>query len=103
MQRRIYDSISRGTANALRILSQTLRIAMHMRRNVNNRVQEAINFVFRHLQRGLRPDEVASELLDYCLSSDPKQSCGVGCDNMTCVVVVLNAPHTGRESFTPSK
>ena len=54
-------------------------------------MQEAIKFVSSRLGYGLRPHEVAMDLLDYCLSADPKQSCGVGCDNMTCVLVLLRS------------
>ena len=33
------------------------------------------------------PQQVSSALLDRCLAQDPKETRGVGCDNMTCVVV----------------
>ena len=41
-------------------------------------------------QAGLAPSEAACALLDECLADDPKEARGVGCDNMTAVVVKLN-------------
>ncbi len=42
--------------------------------------------------------QASSELLDACLANDPKEARGVGCDNMTAVVVLFGAdkqPATG--------
>lgn len=46
----------------------------------------------QRLQRGRAPAEVASELLDACLASDPAETRGIGCDNMTATIVVLRRP-----------
>lgn len=52
-------------------------------------VQEAVVFVAHHLEMGMKPFEVASLLVDHCLAEDPKAASGVGCDNMTSIVVLL--------------
>ncbi|GFR51558.1 hypothetical protein Agub_g13978 [Astrephomene gubernaculifera] len=51
--------------------------------------QEAIDFVGSKLDQGMTPSQAACALLDACLASDPKEARGVGCDNMTVVVVQL--------------
>jgi hypothetical protein len=53
------------------------------------RLQMAVQFIAAKLNAGLQPHEACSQLLDHCLASDPKDACGVGCDNMTSVVVAL--------------
>jgi hypothetical protein len=51
--------------------------------------QDAVDFLRARLQQGASPTDAAAALLDACLASDPKESRGVGCDNMTAIVVVL--------------
>lgn len=51
--------------------------------------QEAVDFVRSRLQRKVDPKVIAEQLLDACLAEDPKETRGVGCDNMTCVIVVF--------------
>ena len=41
------------------------------------------------LEKGQAPQEIAAEMLDACLANDPKDACGIGCDNMTCLVILL--------------
>jgi serine/threonine protein phosphatase PrpC len=48
------------------------------------------------LAQGLAPSQAACELLDACLANDPKEARGVGCDNMTAVVVLLQ-PQGGQQ------
>lgn len=50
-----------------------------------------MSFVSEHLTNGRTPEDIASLLVEHCLSTDPKQSCGMGCDNMTVVLVVLQS------------
>jgi serine/threonine protein phosphatase PrpC len=52
--------------------------------------QEVVDFVRSRLttRRGQISD-IVEELLDKCMSPDPKETQGLGCDNMTCVVVEL--------------
>ncbi|KAI8471037.1 MAG: phosphatase 2C-like domain-containing protein [Monoraphidium minutum] len=62
--------------------------------------QEAVDFVRARLSDGAAPTDAACQLLDACLASDPKESRGVGCDNMTAIVVLLQrgAAGAGGES-----
>lgn len=53
--------------------------------------QDAVDFVGARMDQGMTPSQVSSALLDACLANDPKEARGVGCDNMTCVVVQLNS------------
>ena len=43
------------------------------------------------LEAGTAPNEVAGALLDACLAIDPRETRGIGCDNMTATVVVLKS------------
>lgn len=57
--------------------------------------QEAVDFVRMRLygegRNGMmRAEDVACELVDHCLADDPKETRGVGCDNMTAVIVQLH-------------
>jgi hypothetical protein len=52
-------------------------------------VQKAVNHVRDGLEKGLPPHEIAAEMLDACLASSPSDSCGMGCDNMTAVIVLF--------------
>ncbi|KAG2431539.1 hypothetical protein HXX76_009553 [Chlamydomonas incerta] len=54
--------------------------------------QDAVDFVSARLDQGMTPSQASCALLDACLASDPKEARGVGCDNMTVVVVQLNGP-----------
>ncbi|GLI65386.1 hypothetical protein VaNZ11_008941 [Volvox africanus] len=56
--------------------------------------QDAVDFVGARLDQGLAPSQAACALLDACLASDPKEARGVGCDNMTVVVVQLQQNNT---------
>lgn len=49
--------------------------------------QEAIDFVRKGLESGKTCSEVSCDILDHCIATDPKESRGIGCDNMTCAVV----------------
>lgn len=51
--------------------------------------QQCIDFVGEKLKAGQTPSEAACALLDACLAGDPKSARGVGCDNMTVIVVQL--------------
>jgi len=51
--------------------------------------QEVCDFVRPRLQRGEELQQIAEQLLDDCLALDPKETHGLGGDNMTCVVVAL--------------
>eukprot|EP00803_Ostreobium_quekettii_P007971 evm.model.scf_384EXC.2 EVM.evm.TU.scf_384EXC.2 scf_384EXC:28412-30170(-) len=51
--------------------------------------QEVVDFVGRRLDEGGALDEICGEIVDSCLAGDPKATKGVGCDNMTILVVKL--------------
>jgi protein phosphatase 1G len=51
--------------------------------------QEAVDFIHERLTAGTKPSDAACALLDACLAADPKSARGVGCDNMTAIVVQL--------------
>lgn len=51
--------------------------------------QSACDFVRAQLASNLSTTQVAENVLDECLSKDPKESGGIGCDNMTCIIVRL--------------
>lgn len=52
--------------------------------------QQAVDFVNQRLNQGQTIPEVCTALLDACLADDPKEAKGVGCDNMTVLIVLLN-------------
>lgn len=53
-------------------------------------LQEVVNFVGQRLSKGEAPSSVAGQLLDACLASDPSETRGIGCDNMTATIIVLH-------------
>lgn len=52
--------------------------------------QDAVDFVSQRLDQGMEPVDIAKAMLDACLANDPKEARGIGCDNMTAIVVLLN-------------
>lgn len=51
--------------------------------------QQAIDFVSSKLDAGMTPTQASCALLDACLAADPKEARGIGCDNMTALIVEL--------------
>ena len=49
--------------------------------------EEAVQFVREKLQRGMPPAQICELVFDHCISDDPRQTRGLGGDNMTCVIV----------------
>ena len=41
----------------------------------------------KHLDQGEDLLEIANKLLDNCVADDPRESRGLGCDNMTCCIL----------------
>jgi len=62
--------------------------------------QQAVDFISEKLKQGMKAADVACALLDECLATDPKMARGVGCDNMTAIVVELS--NTAQEEGTSS-
>ncbi|KAK9804174.1 hypothetical protein WJX73_008581 [Symbiochloris irregularis] len=53
--------------------------------------QDVVEFVLRQLGEGpgAHPSDIAASLLDACLASNPRDTKGIGCDNMTAIIVCL--------------
>ena len=56
--------------------------------------QQACDFVSERLEQNRDLKAVAGELLDACLASSPSETQGIGCDNMTAIIVKLK--HAAR-------
>jgi protein phosphatase 1G len=54
--------------------------------------QEVCTFVRARLRKGLELTHIIRQLFGSCLSPNPKTTGGLGCDNMTCVIVLLKDP-----------
>jgi len=74
--------------------------------------QEACVFVRRHLANGTPLPTIVEEMMSDCICADPKLTAGIGGDNMTCVIVMLQSPeelanspaaknHAKRKSWCP--
>jgi len=50
--------------------------------------QEVVSFVRRRIAQKMEPEEICEELLDHCLAPDCQMG-GLGCDNMTAVLVCM--------------
>lgn len=64
--------------------------------------QEACDFVRPLLLEKMDLGEIGRELLDKCITPDPKQTDGLGTDNMTAVIVKLNGSSTWASGGYPS-
>lgn len=62
--------------------------------------QEVCSFIRSRLRDSLPLSRIIEELLDECLSEDPAKTSGVGCDNMTCMVVQLASGMNAKCSAT---
>jgi serine/threonine protein phosphatase PrpC len=51
--------------------------------------QEACDFVREKIKTGMGVKGVCEALVDRCLAEDPKETQGIGADNMTCFLVVF--------------
>lgn len=49
--------------------------------------QECVDFVRKQLPGCKTTSKVTEQLLDHCLARDPKEAHGIGCDNMTAIIV----------------
>lgn len=52
--------------------------------------QEAVDFVSKRISKDVTLSDICSELVEACLAADPKETRGIGCDNMTALIVQLN-------------
>jgi len=51
--------------------------------------QEACDFVSARLDMGMNVVDISKDMLNQCLSEDPRRTAGIGGDNMTFMVVVI--------------
>merc|ERR1712048_1450762 len=56
--------------------------------------QQACDFVRTRLVDKMEMGQIGQELLDECCAEDPKETSGLGTDNMTAVIVKLNEAKT---------
>ncbi len=52
--------------------------------------QQAVDFVSERLDRGMDVTQIVHEVCNHCVAADPRQSTGIGSDNMTCMIVLLH-------------
>ncbi len=52
--------------------------------------QEAVDFVGEYMGKKPKLSEVVEEMFDKIIASDVASSGGIGCDNMTCVIIAFN-------------
>eukprot|EP00802_Teleaulax_amphioxeia_P016680 Tamp_16804.p1 GENE.Tamp_16804~~Tamp_16804.p1 ORF type:complete len:408 (-),score=90.36 Tamp_16804:212-1372(-) len=51
--------------------------------------QEIVEFVRMRMKTEKKLSKICEDILNHCLADDPKQTQGIGGDNMTCVIVQL--------------
>lgn len=51
--------------------------------------QQVVDYVSAGLVAGVKLEQICAKLLDVCLASDPTLTRGLGCDNMTILIVEL--------------
>ncbi|CAM9515524.1 unnamed protein product [Scytosiphon promiscuus] len=59
--------------------------------------QECVDFVGARIGK-ISLSKVCEEVMDACLSDDPRRTTGIGGDNMTCIVVLLDKNFSAAES-----
>jgi serine/threonine protein phosphatase PrpC len=52
--------------------------------------QEICDFVSDRLAQKMSIKDIISDVFSHCVADDPKQTQGIGGDNMTCMIVLLN-------------
>lgn len=56
--------------------------------------QEAVTFILQRIEQGMDLLKIIEEVFDFCVSVDPRNTGGIGGDNMTCLIVQLNCDTT---------
>ena len=51
--------------------------------------QEAVDYVSKRLSKG-KISKIIEEMMDNIIPNDMNEKGGLGCDNMTCVIITLN-------------
>ena len=64
-----------------------------------------VDFVKERLDQGMDVHQVVHEVCNRCVANDPRTSTGIGSDNMTCLIVLLNqnTSDTTRSSVSSSQ
>lgn len=52
--------------------------------------QEIVDFVYERFKKDMKLSKIVEELLDSLISSDYTVTQGLGCDNMSCIIIKLN-------------
>lgn len=53
--------------------------------------EEVVTLVRQRLKQGVARSKICEEVFDRCISTDPKQTAGIGGDNMTCTIVTIKS------------
>lgn len=53
-----------------------------------------VDFVSERLDAGMEPSHIVQEVCKRCLAKNPKTAAGIGGDNMTCLLVLLDHANT---------
>lgn len=61
--------------------------------------QEVVDFVRSHIAKGTEPEDICEQLMMHCLAPDC-QMAGLGCDNMTVVLICFLHNQTYRDLMT---
>ena len=59
--------------------------------------QEAVDFVRPRVQAGVALDTIVEQLFDRIIAADPKETQGIGGDNMTCIILQLEFDGAGKK------
>ena len=51
---------------------------------------EAVAFVRERFQRGMKAEKICEAVFDRCIATNPRETRGIGGDNMTCLIESLN-------------
>ena len=51
--------------------------------------QEIVDFVRAWMKKGMESEEIIKELFEDLISPDYTKTAGLGCDNMTCILIKL--------------
>lgn len=49
--------------------------------------QQCVDFIYERIRQGKELREIVEALLDRCLAPDISTHGGLGCDNMTCIII----------------
>lgn len=51
--------------------------------------QEIVDFIYERLRKGMETTKVIEELFESLISHDYTVTQGLGCDNMSCIIIKL--------------